>query len=69
MNIQYITSGTNKRSERVVLWHTGEYEYELDIGSGIHKKNVKFYGIEINEALEQFRMCMSNEPYQNLETV
>jgi hypothetical protein len=68
MNIQYIASGTNKRNERVVLWHTGDYRYDIDIGSGIHKRTIKFY-TEYGEALEQFRMCMSNEPYQNLETV
>jgi hypothetical protein len=68
MNIQYIASGTNKRNERVVLWHTGDYRYDIDIGSGIYKRTIKFY-TEYGEALEQFRMCMSNEPYQNLETV
>ena len=62
MNIQYITSGTNKRGERVVLWHTGDYRYDIDICSGSHKRTIKFY-TDYSEALEQFEMCMSNEPY------
>jgi len=61
MSIQYITSGRNGNDERVVLWRTGEYEYELDIGSGIHKKNVKFYGTEFNEAFEQFKSSIRNK--------
>jgi hypothetical protein len=61
MNIQYITSGRNGNDERVVLWRTGEYEYELDIGSGIHKKNVKFYETEFNEAFEQFMSSIRNK--------
>jgi len=61
MNIQYITSGRNGNDEKVVLWRTGEYEYELDIGSGIHKKNVKFYETEFNEAFEQFMSSIRNK--------
>jgi len=61
MNIQYITSGRNGNDERVVLWRTGEYEYEIDIGSGIHKKNVKFYETEFNEAFEQFKSSIRNK--------
>jgi len=61
MNIQCITSGRNGNDEKVVLWRTGEYEYELDIGSGIHKKNVKFYGTEFNEAFEQFMSSIRNK--------
>ena len=61
MNIQYITSGRNGNDERVVLWRTDEYEYEIDIGSGIHKKNVKFYGTEFNEAFEQFMSSIRNK--------
>jgi hypothetical protein len=61
MSIQYITSGRNGNDEKVVLWRTGEYKYELDIGSGIHKKNVKFYGTEFNEAFEQFMSSIRNK--------
>jgi len=61
MSIQYITSGRNGNDEKVVLWRTGEYEYEIDIGSGIHKKNVKFYETEFNEALEQFKSSIRNK--------
>jgi hypothetical protein len=65
--IQYITDGRNSRNERVVLWRTGEYTYELDIGTGIHKKNLKFYETEYYEALEQFNAAIVN--YQNVEAV
>jgi hypothetical protein len=65
--IQYITDGRNSRNERVVLWRTGEYTYELDIGTGIHKKNLKFYETEYYEALEQFNNAINN--YQNVEAV
>ena len=61
MNIQYITSGRNGNDEKVVLWRTGEYEYEIDIGSGIHKKNVRFYETEFNEAFEQFMSSIRNK--------
>ena len=50
MNIQYITSGTNKRGERVVLWHTGDYRYDIDICSDSHKRTIKFY-TDYSEAL------------------
>jgi hypothetical protein len=65
--IQYITDGRNGKNERVVLWRTGEYTYELDIGTGIYKKNLKFYETEYYEALDQFNAAISN--YQTLEQV
>ena len=65
--IQYITDGRNGRDERVVLWRTGEYTYELDIGTCIHKKNLKFYETEYYEALDQFNAAIVN--YQNVETI
>ena len=64
MTIQYIADGYNGRDERVVLWRTGEYTYELEIGSGIHKKIVKFYETEYYEALEQFDAAVEN--YQEM---
>lgn len=64
MSIQYIADGYNGRDERVVLWRTGEYTYELEIGSGIHKKTVKFYETEYYEALEQFDAAVEN--YQEM---
>ena len=64
MSIQYIADGYNGRDERVTLWRTGEYTYELEIGSGIHKKNLKFYEIEYYEALEQFDAAVEN--YQEM---
>lgn len=60
MTIQYIADGYNGRDERVVLWRTGEYTYELEIGSGIHKKNLKFYETEYYEALDQFNAAVGN---------
>lgn len=65
MTIQYIANRLNGRGERVVLWRTGEYTYELEIGSGIHKKSLKFYETEYYEALEQFNAAVDN--YQPLE--
>jgi hypothetical protein len=64
MSIQYIADGYNGRDERVVLWRTGEYTYELEIGSGIYKKNLKFYETEYYEALEQFDAAVEN--YQEM---
>jgi len=65
--IQYITDGYNGKDERVILWRTGEYTYELDIGTGIHKKNIKFYETEYYDALEQFDAAINN--YQSMESV
>ena len=58
--IQYITDGRNSKNDRVILWRTGEYTYELDIGTGIHKKNLKFYETEYYEALDQFNGAIAN---------
>ena len=60
MSIQFIVDGRNGRGERVVLWRTGEYTYELEIGSGIHKKNLKFYETEYYEALDVFNAAVAN---------
>jgi hypothetical protein len=65
--IQYITDGYNGKDERVILWRTDEYTYELDIGTGIHKKNIKFYETEYYDALDQFDAAINN--YQSLESV
>jgi hypothetical protein len=64
---EYITDGYNGRGERVILWRTGEYTYELDIGTGVYKKNLKFYETEYYEALEFFNASLNN--YQSEETV
>lgn len=61
--IQYITDGYNGRGERVILWRTGEYTYELEING----KNLKFYETEYYEALEQFNAAIAN--YQTEELV
>lgn len=58
--IQFIVDGVNGRDERVVLWRTGEYTYELEIGSGIHKKSLKFYETEYYDALDQFNAAVEN---------
>lgn len=65
MSIQYITNGYNGRDERVVLWRTGDYTYELEIGSGIYKRSVKLLNTEYYDALEQFGILVEN--YQDLE--
>jgi hypothetical protein len=65
VTVQYIVDGFNGRDERVVLWRLGEYEYELEIGSGVHKKNLKFYETEYYEALEYFNDAIQN--YQPVE--
>ena len=67
MSIQYIADGYNCRNERVVLWRTGEYTYELEFSSGLYKTTLKFYETEYYEALEQFNDALNN--YQNLENV
>ena len=64
MSIQLIVDGRNGRGERVLLWRKSEYVYELEIGSGIHKKSLKFYETEFYEALEQFNAAVEN--YQEL---
>jgi hypothetical protein len=60
MNIQFIVDGRNGRDERVVLWRTGEYTYELDIGSGMYKRSVKLLNTEYYDALEQFDAAVEN---------
>lgn len=65
--IQYITDGRNGKDERVILWRTGEYTYELDIGTSFYKTTLKFYETEYYEALEQFNAAINN--YQDLESV
>jgi len=60
MSIQFIVDGVNGRNERVILWRTGEYTYELEIGSGIHNKNLKFYETEYYEALDVFNAAVGN---------
>lgn len=65
MSIQLITDGRNGRGERVILWRTSDYTYELEIGTGIHKKNLKFRETEYYEALEHFNAAVMN--YQDLE--
>jgi len=67
MSIQFIADGRNGRGERVVLWHLRDYQYELEIGTGIYKKNLKFHETEYYEALDQFNAAVLN--YQDLEAV
>ena len=61
--IQYITDGRNGKNERVVLWRTGEYTYELEING----KNLKFYETEFGDAIGYFDAAIAN--YQDLESV
>ena len=65
MSIQLITDGRNGRGERVILWRICDYTYELEIGSGIYKKNLKFHETEYYKALEHFDAAVMN--YQDVE--
>jgi len=67
MSIQLITDGRNGRGERVILWRISDYTYELEIGTGIYRKNLKFYKTEYYEALEYFNVAVMN--YQDVESV
>ena len=58
MSIQLIADGRNSRDERVILWRTGEYTYELDIGSGIYKTNQKLYEMEYDDAMHVFHIVL-----------
>lgn len=60
MSIQLITDGRNGRDERVILWRLGDYTYELEIGTGLYKKNLKFHETEYYEALEHFDSAVTN---------
>jgi len=64
MSIQLITDGRNGRGERVILWRISDYTYELEIGTGIYRKNLKFYKTEYYEALEYFNVAVMN--YQDV---
>jgi len=67
MSIQLITDGRNGRGERVILWRISDYTYELEIGTGIYRENLKFYKTEYYEALEYFNVAVMN--YQDVESV
>lgn len=58
--IQYIIDGRNGKDERVVLWRTGEYAYELEIGTGIYKRSVILCNTEYYDALDQFNAAVEN---------
>ena len=60
MSIQFIADGRNGRDERVTLWRTDEYTYELEIGTGIYRKNLKFHETEYYEALDVFNAAVGN---------
>lgn len=49
MNVQYITDGYNKDNQRVVLWRTGNYQYQLEVAG----RNTNFEA-EYYDALTQF---------------
>lgn len=59
--MQYIDSGIDGRGKKVILWRTGEYTYELDIG-GV---SLKFYETEYYEALDYYNAAIMN--YQESE--
>ena len=49
MSIEYIADGYNKNLERVVLWRTGEYQYELEVAG-----KTQLIQEEYNTAMEAF---------------
>jgi hypothetical protein len=49
MSIQYIADGYNKNLERVVLWRTGEYQYELEVAG-----KTELIHVEYNDAMVAF---------------
>ena len=52
--IQFIVDGYNQRAERVILWRLADYTYELEIGTGIHKKTTPLTNTEYYDALSAF---------------
>ena len=58
--IQYIVDGINGKDDRVILWRTGEYTYELEIGTGIYKRSVILSNTEYYDALDQFNAAIEN---------
>jgi len=49
MNVQYIADGYNNQGQRVILWRTGNYQYQLETAGN----NVNFEA-EYYEALDRF---------------
>jgi hypothetical protein len=58
--IQFIVDGRNGKDDRVVLWRTGEYTYELEIGTGIFKRTVVLSNTEYYDALDSFDAAIEN---------
>ena len=48
-DLQYIADGYNAQRERVVLWRTGNYQYQLEIAGRNHAFEAEYYS-----ALERF---------------
>lgn len=66
--IQLIASGVDGRGERVVLWRKGDYNYELEIGSGVHNKKLGFYETDYYVALDMFdAACENYHEYDDAE--
>ena len=49
MSVQYIADGYNNQGQRVILWRTGNYQYQLETAKG----NVNFEA-EYYAALDRF---------------
>ncbi len=43
MSIQYIADGYNKDNQRIVLWRTGEYQYQLEVAGKNHNFEAEYY--------------------------
>lgn len=54
--IQYIIDGYNQVGSRVILWRTGNYQYQLEIDGKEHNFGASYEEamVAFDEALEQF---------------
>jgi hypothetical protein len=43
MSIQYIADGYNKDNQRVVLWRTGNYQYQLESAGTNYDFEAEYY--------------------------
>ena len=62
--VQLIALGHNGRAEPVKLWRTGDYSYEIEVGSAARMRTVKFPNTEYYDAMEAFDTLVDN--YQEL---
>jgi hypothetical protein len=57
----YVESGYSPEGERIVLWHTGNYDYEIELGESVRRlPNTSF-----EEAKAQFQKLCEAKPNGN----